>query len=51
LILVLRLLEATIVRLTRGPLNSWLSEDDVATGPNGYSFSIFGATRGAYARQ
>ncbi len=51
MILLLRLLQALTVRLTRGPLSSWLSESDVATGVNAYSYSIFGATRGAYARQ
>ena len=47
-ILVLRLLQASLVRITRGPLVSWLSADDVANGPNAYSYSVFGATRGAY---
>jgi hypothetical protein len=51
MILLLRLLQALIVRLTQGPLSSWLSESDVATGANAYSYSIFGATRGAYAQQ
>jgi len=51
LILALRLLQASIVRMSSGPLSSWLSETDVATGPNAYSFSVFGATRGAYAKQ
>ncbi len=51
LILLLRLLQASIVRLSSGPLSSWLSETDVATGPNAHSFSIFGATRGAYGKQ
>jgi len=50
-ILLLRLVQALIVRLTGGPLVSWLSEDNVATGSNAYSYSIFGATRGAYARR
>jgi len=49
--LVLRLIQAFVVRLTGGPLVSWLSEDNVATGSNAYSYSIFGATRGAYARR
>ena len=49
-VLILRLIQASIVRLTKGPLNSWLSEDDVASGPNARSFAVFGATRGAYAR-
>ena len=51
IIMILRLIQAFIVRLTSGPLSSWLSEDDVATGPNARSFSVFGATRGAYARK
>ena len=49
--LVLRLIQAFLVRLTRGPLSSWLSESNVASGPHAYSYSIFGTTRGAYARQ
>ena len=51
IVLILRLLQAFIARLTKGPLTSWLSEDDVASGPNARSYSVFGATRGAYARQ
>ena len=47
--LVLRLLQAVLVRLKHGPLTSWLSEDDVATGPNAKAYAVFGATRGAYA--
>jgi len=43
-ILNLRLLFAAIVRLKQGPLSSWLSEEDVATGPNARSYAIFGAT-------
>jgi hypothetical protein len=50
-IMVLRLLQALIVRMTSGRLNSWLSEEGVASGPNARSFAVFGATRGAYARQ
>lgn len=49
--LVLRLVQAFIIRLARGPLSSWLSESDVASGPSAFSYSIFGTTRGAYARQ
>jgi len=49
-ILVLRLVQAVIARLRNGPLESWLSEDDAATGPNACTYSIFGATRGAYAQ-
>jgi len=51
LVLSLRLVQAFILRLTGGRLTSWLSEDDVANGPNAFSFSVFGATRGAYARK
>jgi phosphatidylglycerophosphate synthase len=50
-ILVLRFVQAIIVRLAGAPLGSWLSEDNVASGPNAKAYSIFGATRGAYARQ
>jgi phosphatidylglycerophosphate synthase len=50
-ILILRLIQAFFVRLTGGPLVSWLSEENVASGPHAYSYSIFGATRGAYARR
>jgi phosphatidylglycerophosphate synthase len=50
ILLALRLVQAFMVRLTRGPLSSWLSEKNVASGPHAYSYSIFGATRGAYAR-
>ena len=49
LVLLLRLLQASLIRLKGGPLNSWLSQTDVSTGPHAYSYSIFGATRGAYA--
>jgi len=51
LVLVLRLIQAVVVRLAGKPLHSWLSEDDVASGPNAYSFSVFGTTRSAYAGQ
>ncbi len=51
-ILVLRLLYALVVRLKQGEaLTSWLSEEDVATGPNAKSYAVFGTTRGAYASQ
>ena len=49
--LILRLLQAVGVRLTKGPLSSWLSADNVATGPHARSYAVFGATRGAYARK
>ncbi len=44
IILNLRLVYAAVIRLRNGPLSSWLSEDDVATGPNARSYAIFGAT-------
>ena len=43
-ILNLRLLYGAIIRLRQGPLSSWLSEEDVATGSNARSYAIFGAT-------
>jgi len=49
LIMNLRLAYALLVRIKNGPLNSWLSEDDVATGPNAHSYSIFGSTEVAHA--
>ena len=49
LMLVLRLLQAVLIRLNGGPLHSWLSEPDAATGPHARSYSVFGATRGAYS--
>jgi hypothetical protein len=47
-ILFVRLLQGILVRVTRGPLTSWLSEDNVASGPHAMSFRVFGGTRGAY---
>jgi phosphatidylglycerophosphate synthase len=44
IVLNLRLVYAAVYRLRHGPLSSWLSKDDVATGPHARSFSIFGAT-------
>lgn len=43
-ILNLRLAYAAVVRLRHGPLNSWLSDEDVATGPNARSYAVFGST-------
>lgn len=48
IVLNLRLAYAAIYRLKHGPLNSWLSEEDVATGPNARSYAIFGATTVSY---
>ena len=43
-VLVVRLAQGAVYRLRRGPLHSWLSEDDVATGPNARAYAVFGAT-------
>jgi phosphatidylglycerophosphate synthase len=50
LVLVLRFAQGIVARAWSGPLDSWLSADDVATGPHARAYAIFGATRGAYAR-
>ena len=42
--LILRLLYAVVTRLRIGPLSSWLSEEDIATGPNARSYAVFGKT-------
>lgn len=47
-ILFVRLLQGILVRVTRGPLTSWLSEENVANGPHAMSFRVFGGTRGAF---
>lgn len=47
-VLVLRLLQAIFVRLTRGPLTPWLTEPDAATGPNAKAFRTFSGTQSAY---
>ena len=44
IVLNLRLVYATAIRLRHGPLSSWLSEDNVATGPNARSYAVFGST-------
>ena len=51
IMMVLRLLQGVVERVRRGPLSSWLSAGDVATGSHARTYAIFGATRGAYARQ
>ena len=43
-----RLLQGLVARIRGGPLQSWLSADDVASGPNARAYRIFGSTRGAY---
>lgn len=47
-VLVLRLLQALFVRITRGPLTPWLTEPDAATGPNAKAFRTFSGTKSAY---
>ncbi|MDH3787314.1 MAG: CDP-alcohol phosphatidyltransferase family protein [Xanthomonadales bacterium] len=47
-VLALRLLQGVFSRLRSGPLHSWLSAADVATGPHRGAFRVFGSTRGAY---
>lgn len=47
-VLIVRLLQGLSARVLRGPLKSWLSEDQVATGPHARSFRVFAGTRGAY---
>ena len=49
-VLIVRLLHALIVRVWRGPLTSWLSEEQVANGPHARSFRVFAGTRGAYGK-
>jgi phosphatidylglycerophosphate synthase len=51
LVLVFRLAQGVITRLSSGPLESWLSAADVATGPNASAYRVFGATRGAYGSE
>jgi hypothetical protein len=48
LILFVRLLQGVLHRIRRGPITSWLSEENVADGPHAMSFKVFGGTRGAY---
>jgi hypothetical protein len=48
LILLVRLAQGVHARSKNGPLQSWLSADDVAQGPNAKAFEIFGSTRSAY---
>jgi hypothetical protein len=51
LVLLVRLLQGGISRLQGGRLQSWLSEDSVATGPHARSYRVFGRTRSAYAAE
>lgn len=47
-VLILRLLQGVAARYRNGPLESWMSATDVATGANAGAYRIFGRTRGAY---
>jgi len=47
-VMIFRLLQGLVARMRSGPLQSWLSADDVREGPNARAYSIFGSTRGAY---
>jgi phosphatidylglycerophosphate synthase len=51
LVLLVRLQQAFIARLRGGRLQSWLSDDSVASGPHARSYRIFGRTRSAYAAE
>ena len=48
ILMFIRLLQGLVARLGGGPLQSWLSADNVASGPNARAYRIFGSTRGAY---
>jgi hypothetical protein len=48
ILMMVRLLQGLVARIRGGPLQSWLSADDVASGPNARAYRIFGSTRGAY---
>jgi hypothetical protein len=48
ILMMVRLLQGLVARIRGGPLQSWLSADDVASGPNAQAYRIFGSTRGAY---
>jgi phosphatidylglycerophosphate synthase len=48
ILMLVRLLQGLVARIRGGPLQSWLSADDVASGPNAQAYRIFGSTRGAY---
>ena len=49
LVLFLRLLQATGVRLISGPLRSWLADPALAAAGHPRAFQTFSRTRGAYA--
>jgi phosphatidylglycerophosphate synthase len=50
LILLVRLIQGIGTRLLHGPVQSWMSEEDVASGPYARAFARFSSTRAAYNR-
>ena len=48
MVLVIRLLQGLILRLRKGPLQSWLKAANVAEGPDAAAYRVFGSTRGAH---
>lgn len=50
IVMLVRLLQGLFSRVKNGPLESWLSADDVAEGANAAAFRVFGSTRGAYGQ-
>lgn len=49
-VMLVRFLQGLFSRVKNGPLESWLSADDVAEGANAAAFRVFGSTRGAYGQ-
>jgi phosphatidylserine synthase len=48
ILMMIRLAQGLVARIRGGPLQSWLSADDVSEGANARAYQIFGSTRGAY---
>ena len=48
ILMMIRLAQGLVARIRGGPLQSWLSADDVSEGANARAYKIFGSTRGAY---
>ncbi len=48
ILMMVRLAQGLVARMHGGPLQSWLSAGDVASGPNARAYQVFGSTRGAY---
>jgi phosphatidylglycerophosphate synthase len=48
ILMMIRLAQGLVARIRGGPLQSWLSADDVSEGANARAYRIFGSTRGAY---